>query len=57
MNCSTTNGKVITATPLRAAERGTLLAAMPSSEQAATPSTNTQVNVHQAAREEGSRRW
>ena len=56
MNCRITNGKVITATPLRAAERGTLLAAMPSSEQPATPSTNTQANVHQAARDVGSRR-
>ncbi len=57
MNCSTTNGSVITATPLRAAERGRLLAAMPSSEQAATPRKNTQVNVHQADKDAGSRRW
>ena len=57
MNCSTMNGSVTTATPLRAAERGRLLAAMPSSEQAATPRTNTQVNVHQAVIEVGSRRW
>ena len=57
MNCRTTNGRVITATPLRAAERGRPLAAIPSSEQAATPSANTQANVHQAAAEAGSRRW
>ena len=56
MNCSTVNGSVITGVAL-AADRGTLLAAMPSSEQAAVPSTNTQANVHQSLGSVGRCRW
>ena len=56
MKFSTVNGSVITGVAL-AADRGTLLAAMPSSEQAAAPSRNTQANVHHLPGSVGRCRW
>ena len=56
MNWRTVNGSVITGVAL-AADRGTLLAATPSSEQAAVPSTNTQAKVHQRPGDVGRCRW
>ncbi len=56
MNWSTVNGSVITGMAL-AADRGTLLAAMPSSVQAAVPRTNTQANVHHRPGSVGRCRW
>jgi len=50
------NGSVITGMAL-ADDRGTLLAAMPSSAQAALPSTNTQANVHHRPGSVGRCRW
>ena len=52
MNCSTVNGSVITAAALRA-ERGMLLAAIPSRAQAIVPSAKTQTRVHQRPAEAG----
>ena len=46
MNCSTRYGRFSTAAALRL-ERGTLLTAMPSIVQVATPSRKTQVKVSQ----------
>ena len=48
MNCSTRYGRFSTAAALRL-ERGTLLTAMPSMVQVATPSRKTQVKVSQRA--------